>query len=349
MISQRTQPALQNALPVCRAHELEVQSADQAWLIESLWGQQAVGIVGGAPKCAKSWFGLDLALSVASNTPCLGHFAISTPGPTLVFLAEDALSAVRARIEALCLHRGLDVRDLPLHVITAPVLRLDLQADQQALRATLDRLRPRLLVLDPLVRLHRLDENSASDISRLLGFVRELQRTFHSAIVLVHHAAKKQRAVPGQALRGSSDLHAFGDSNAYLTRRQEQLLLSVEHRSAPSPQPLPLALVSRPDGSATHLAIAADAEQSGLALEQRVLALVRTSARALTRAALRKQLAVNNQRLGEALATLTKRALLRRTPEGYCAVGADTKHQAPLRPNSRSPANREPRQCALPL
>jgi len=349
MISPLTQPALHNALPVCRAHELEVQSAEQAWLIESVWGQQAVGIVGGAPKCAKSWFGLDIALSVASNTPCLGHFAISTPGPTLVFLAEDALSSVRARIEALCTHRGLDVRDLALHVITAPVLRLDLEADQQALRATLDRLRPRLLVLDPLVRLHRLDENSASDISRLLGFLRELQRAFHCAIVLVHHAAKKQRAVPGQALRGSSDLHAFGDSNAYLTRRREQLLLTLEHRSAPSPQPLPLALVSRPDGSATHLEIAADAEQSALALDQRVLAVVRTSARALTRTALREQLAVNNQRLGEALTTLTKRGLLERTPEGYCATEANTKHKAPIRPTSRADANSEPRQCSLPL
>lgn len=348
-MSPLTKPLLHNALPVCRAHELEMQATEQAWLIEALWGQQAVGIVGGAPKCAKSWLGLDMALSVASNTPCLGHFAVSTPGPTLVFLAEDALSSVRARIEALCTHRGLDVRDLDLHVITAPVLRLDLQADQQALRATLDRLRPRLLVLDPLVRLHRLDENSASDISRLLGFLRELQRSFHCAIVLVHHAAKKQRAVPGQALRGSSDLHAFGDSNAYLTRRREQLLLTLEHRSAPSPEPLPLALVSRPDGSATHLEMAAGAEQSGLPLDQRVLARVRTSARALTRAALREQLKVNNQRLGEALATLVKQGLIQRIPEGYCTAQADAKYPPPLRPAPRPASLNEPPQCTLPL
>jgi RecA-family ATPase len=66
--------------------------------------------------------------------------------------------------------------------------------------------------------LHRLDENSAADISQLLGFLRELQRTHDTAIVLVHHASKKHRAQPGQALRGSSDLHAFGDSNACLWR-----------------------------------------------------------------------------------------------------------------------------------
>ncbi len=348
-MSHSTKPTIQNTLPVCRAFDLEVQSTEQAWLIESLWGQQAVGIIGGAPKCAKSWFGLDMALSVASGTPCLGRFAVSSPGPTLVFLAEDALTSVRARIEALCMHRNIDMRDLDLHVITAPVLRLDLQADQQALRATLDRLRPSLLVLDPLVRLHRLDENSASDISRLLGFLRELQRAFHSAIVLVHHAAKKQRAVPGQALRGSSDLHAFGDSNAYLTRRREQLLLTLEHRSAPSPDPLPLALVSHHDGSATHLEVAAGAEPSGLALDQRILALLRDSSQPLTRAALRERLKVNNQRLGETLATLAKQGLVLRASEGYCIVRTDAKHQAPIRTIPRPHAYSKPRQCSLPL
>ena len=204
-------------LPVSRAGELAVQGEDERWLIRSLWGYGAVGIIGGAPKCGKSWLGLDMALSVASATPCLGHFPVEAPGPSLVFLAEDALPAVRARIAALCAHRGLAIEQLGLFVITEPALRLDLERDQQRLRATLASLRPRLLLLDPLVRLHRLDENSAADISRLLGFLRELQRTYELAVVLVHHASKRQRAQPGQGLRGSSDLHAFGDSNACLS------------------------------------------------------------------------------------------------------------------------------------
>ncbi|MBM4345172.1 MAG: AAA family ATPase [Deltaproteobacteria bacterium] len=96
----------------------------------------------------------------------------------------------------------------------AGVLRLDPQTDQRRLAQAVQRYRPRLLLLDPLVRLHRLDENSASEISGLLGYLRHLQRWGNVAVVLVHHASKKLRAQPGQGLRGSSDLHAFGDSNA---------------------------------------------------------------------------------------------------------------------------------------
>jgi len=193
-----------------------VQPPEQSWLIQDLWGQNAVGIIGGAPKCGKSWLGLDMALSVASATPCLGRFAVQAQGPALVFLAEDSLPAVRARLEGLCAHRKLDLRGLDLYVITAPSLRLDQGPDRQLLEAMLVRLNPRILLLDPLVRLHRLDENSAADISQLLGFLRALQRAHNTAIVLLHHASKKHRAQPGQALRGSSDLHAFGDSNACL-------------------------------------------------------------------------------------------------------------------------------------
>jgi hypothetical protein len=224
------------------------------------------------------------------------------------------------------------------------MLRLDLEKDQRRLHATLADLRPRLLLLDPLVRLHRLDENSAADISRLLGFLRELQRTYDLAVVLVHHASKRQRAQPGQGLRGSSDLHAFGDSNAYLARHQDYLVLSLEHRAAPAPAPVGLDLVSLDDGSATHLALRADNREADASLPARVLALLRHSAAPLTRTALRARLKVNNQRLGDALAQLAQRGVIVRTSEGWLAPEPSSPRQAPA---SGAPAHE--RQCQLPL
>jgi hypothetical protein len=312
-------------LEVLRAAEIQTAPEGARWLVRDLWARAAVGIVGGAPKCCKSWLGLDLAISVASGTPCLGRFPVDHPGPALVYLAEDALPTVRARIEALCRHRALDIAALDLHVIAAPVLRLDLDVDQQRLRDVLGELRPHVLVLDPLVRLHRLDENSASDISRLLGFLRELQRAFDLAVVLVHHASKKHRAQPGQTLRGSSDLHAFGDSNAYLARDGDRLVLTLEHRAAKPLEPLTLQLVSEADGSGTHLAVIGGAPIAGAAgaaasLAEQVVAALRASQTPLSRAALRAQLKVNNQRLGDALTDLEKRCAIERAPEGWRCV-----------------------------
>lgn len=308
-------------LPVEKAYCLDKQQTEQAWLIQSVWSRGAVGIIGGAPKCCKSWLGLDMAVSVASGTPCLDRFKVKDKGRVLIFLAEDAVCNVRSRIDALCSHRKLDIQDLPLYVITAPTLRLDLTIDQNRLKTTMDDLRPRLLLLDPLVRLHRLDENSASDISRLLGFVRELQRTYECAVVLVHHAGKKHHAQPGQALRGSSDLHAFGDSNAYLARRKQGLVLTLEHRSAKSPDPLDLKLISHGDDLQTHLKIvSAETLNTNQRLSQRVHALLIHAQSPMTRTAIRSKLKVNNQKVGHALVELDQQGLIMHTKNGWVSI-----------------------------
>jgi hypothetical protein len=301
-------------LPVCRVNELAIQLPEQSWLIESIWGYAAVGMIGGPPKCCKSWFGLDMAVSVASGTPCLDRFPVKQPDPVLIFLAEDALPAVRSRIEALCAHRHIHLDGLNLYVITASSLRLDLGRDQQRLKATLEVLKPRFLLLDPLIRLHRLDENSAADISNLLGFVREIQRAYDMAVVLVHHASKKRRAQPGQALRGSSDLHAFGDSNAYLTPRNDSILLTIEHRSAKPPEPVELKLVS--SDAAIHLAIAAP-DNLHNPLPDRIMTLLTNENKPLTQTIMRDRLKVNNQRLSQTLNRLDQQGLILRTSGGW--------------------------------
>ena len=38
-------------LPVQPVQALDVQPSEQRWLIEDLWATEAVGIVGGEPKC----------------------------------------------------------------------------------------------------------------------------------------------------------------------------------------------------------------------------------------------------------------------------------------------------------
>jgi hypothetical protein len=322
-------------LTVKRIAEVDVDIPTHRWLVEDLWGRGAVGIVGGAPKCCKSWLGLDIALSVASGTPCLGRFPIVRAGPSLVYLAEDAAPMVRERILGICNHRRLDIETLDLHLIDTPSLRLDLDADRTRLAAAVETIRPKLLLLDPLVRLHRADENSSADISALLGFLRELQRRFDTAVLLVHHMSKKHRAQLGQALRGSGDLHAFGDCNAYLVRKNDKLILSIEHRFAKESGPIPLALVSDDNGNNTHLEILDRAanEQRRLPLSETVRRALADADGPLTRAALRKTLCVNNHRLGLALDDLEKRRIAIRDKSGWSMVplsdtGAET--QRPL-------------------
>ena len=144
------------------AHQLAHCPEEHRWLIEGLWADQAVGIVGGEPKCCKSFLALDIAVAVSSGTPCLRRFPTRRPGPVLLFAAEDALHIVRERLEGIARAAEVNFEQLVIHVITAPTVRIDLEADRRRLRETVERIRPRLLVLDPFVRLHRVDENMVS-------------------------------------------------------------------------------------------------------------------------------------------------------------------------------------------
>jgi len=103
-------------LPVVRVGEIRSEESAQRWLVEELWGASSVGVIGGAPKCAKTWLGLDMALSVATGTACLGKYAVPQPGPVLVYLAEDALPVVRERVAGMARHRGLDLAGVDIHV-----------------------------------------------------------------------------------------------------------------------------------------------------------------------------------------------------------------------------------------
>ncbi|NJN05223.1 MAG: AAA family ATPase [Rhodobacteraceae bacterium] len=241
-------------LPVQRAGQLALQGPQTQWLIQDLWTDQAVGILGGEPKCCKSFLALDIALSVASGTDCLRRFPVRRPGSVLLFPAEDSLPVVRQRLEGIASAAGLALGPLPIDVITAPSLRLDSPRDRERLTNTVESIQPILLILDPLIRLHRVDENDASQIAGLLSFLRQLQRQFHTAVLLVHHARKDSGSCrPGQALRGSSELHGWGDSNLYMRRKGTQLTLSTEHRAAPSVDHMPLALTQ--SGPALALSI----------------------------------------------------------------------------------------------
>ena len=306
-------------LPVKPAHLLAERPEQQRWLVADLWSEQGVGVLGGEPKVCKSFLALDMAVSVAAGTPCLRRFPVPHAGRVLLYAAEDPLEIVRRRLEGICVAAGVLLRDLDIQVITAPTVRLDLQGDRKSLEETISELRPRLLILDPFVRLHRIDENASGDVAPLLAFLRELQRRHGVAVTLVHHskkAAGNMRA--GQALRGSSEFHAWGDSNLYLQRRDNDITLTVEHRAECAIPSLALELAQR--GAATALEVRQPSPPPALqpsSLEERIRAVLADVSRPLPFAELRGRCRVRNASLYHHLAVLIESGRLIKTAEGY--------------------------------
>lgn len=316
-------------LPVVRASELKTPECRQSWLIEHLWSHQAVGIIGGSPKSGKTWLALEIAVSVASGSPCLKTFAVSASGPVLLYAAEDSVSALRDRVQTLAQVHAVDFQKLDLHIITVDALRLDRPDHQDRLEATLQLYRPALLILDPLVRVHAIDENIAGQVAALLGFLRSLQRKTGAAIALVHHVRKNTSAAAGagNSLRGSGDLYAWVDSFLYLRSHQGQRLLSAEHRSAPAFGPVVLEL-EQSAAAGTYLKIASPGShrsapaENGLA--SRIMQLLATAPEPLTIESLRTRLQVRNQRVVEAMRELAAQGRIHRQARGFALATSNT-------------------------
>jgi RecA-family ATPase len=308
--------------PVQPAWRLAEAPEQRRWLVDQLWSEEAVGIIGGEPKCCKSFLALDLAVAVAAGTPCLRRFAVQRPGRVLLYPAEDALHVIRHRLEGICAAAGTALAELDVQVITAPSLRLDLEADRARLEQTVASLRPRLLILDPFVRLHRIDENVSGDVAPLLAFLRELQRRHAVAIAVVHHARKGAGTIrAGQALRGSSEFHAWGDSNLYLRRdADDRIALTVEHRAAAAIAGITLELAQRDDALALQpIQAEHQNEPTGEAasIDQRIAAVLAEAGQPRSFADLRSSCRVRAKTLYQRLAAMIAAGIIAKSANGY--------------------------------
>ena len=146
------------------------------------------------------------------------------------------------------------------------------------------------------------------------------------AVVLVHHAKKGAGAIrAGQALRGSSEFHAWGDSNLYLRRdSNDRIVLSVEHRAAAATPGVTLELIQRDD------ALALEPVQSDLqserrveptSVDQRITAALADGDQPQPFATLRASCRVRTTTLYERLAAMTTAGIVVKSADGYSLAG----------------------------
>jgi hypothetical protein len=312
-------------LPVVRAHQLLSVPEEKKWLIKDLWSVEAVGIIGGEPKSCKSLLALSMAVAVTSGKPCLDSFPVNQTGRVLLYAAEDAAHIVKDRLDKICSFLGIRLQDLDLWVITTPAIHLDIKTTRLELIETIEKLKPALLILDPFVRLHTgIDENLSSAVAPILSSLRRIQKRFHCAVVIVHHARKGAAHIRGgQALRGSSEFHAWGDSNLFLKRKKDLLFLDIEHRSQPGQNAIPLMLEAKDDSLALIRRISQndqDSEDSKQDYTTLVLNSLRAANSPLRIRELRDQCHIRTSTLSEILKNLVSSNRVQRTKTGWSLI-----------------------------
>ena len=175
------------------------------------------------------------------------------------------------------------------------------------------------------MRLHRIDENVSGDVAPLLAFLRELQRRHAVAVAVVHHARKGAGAIrAGQALRGSSEFHAWGDSNLYLRRdTDDRIVLTVEHRAAAAITGITLELAQRDDALALR-PVQADPQPNRsvhpASVDQRITAALADASKPRPFSDLRASCRVRATTLYERLAAMIAAGIVTKSANGYSLI-----------------------------
>ena len=200
---------------------------------------QGILFVGGEPKVGKSLLVANLALSLAAGSGRLG-FPVPAPRRVLVCQFELPLPQFVSRLATMRRVMGtaadqnlfVDTRATG-HLLSAPQGLQHFLAAAQAAAAE-------VIVLDPLYSTHDQDENDTRAMAALCQSLLRLREASRAALIVVHHVRKSiGRYEIGSAFRGSSALHAVGDSYLLLTRPSPQfptVELRFQFRYA-APQP----------------------------------------------------------------------------------------------------------------
>jgi AAA domain len=183
---------------------------------------QGILFVGGEPKVGKSLLVANLALSLAAGSPRLG-FPIPSPRRVLACQFElplpqfvSRLTIMRRALGTAADHRLLVDTRAAGHLLSAPQGLEHFLLAAKAAAAE-------VIVLDPLYSMHDQDENETRAMAALCQSLLRLRDASRAALVLVHHTRKSiSREEIGSAFRGSSALHAVGDSYMLLTRPSAQ-------------------------------------------------------------------------------------------------------------------------------
>jgi AAA domain len=184
---------------------------------------QGILFIGGEPKVGKSLLVANIALSLAAGIDRIG-FPI--PASRRVLICQFELP-VPQFVNRLSIMRG------GLGQAADQQLLVDTRAQGHMLSAVqglshfvsaAKTAAAEVIVLDPLYSTHDQDENDTRAMAALCQSLLRLRDASHAALIVVHHVRKSiGRHEIGSAFRGSSALHAVGDSYLLLTRPSPQL------------------------------------------------------------------------------------------------------------------------------
>lgn len=195
------------------------------WQIPGWLPEATIAMVVAPPGSYKTWLLTDLAVSVASGRPFLNRFAISNPGPVLFVQQEDFHGQLAERFAVIAATRfGMDFTSsdgddqfeasstpstLPIFIHPDRKFRFGDAVVMEALEEHVARIRPRMMILDPLYSTGDTDDYLTKTVQYMFDFKR-MRDEYGTSFIIAHHTKKaRSGGLAREDAWGSQFLNAF--------------------------------------------------------------------------------------------------------------------------------------------
>jgi hypothetical protein len=200
---------------------------EPTFIIDQILVEGTVNVFGAYTGAGKSIITLSIIKSVLTGQPLWRKYPVLKTGPVLLVDEETPSGFLRERVEKM----GFD-KSLPLYFLHFQEVRLDRDDCFNALMEKIGEVKPVLVVIDSLIRVHRQKEDDATSMALVVGRLRKIVNSGTTLWTIHHH--KKGEGPLSQKLRGSSDIPGGVDIEYALVPKDDYLIFSsVKTRTKP--------------------------------------------------------------------------------------------------------------------
>lgn len=193
----------------------------------------SMALVYGPSGVGKSFFSLDLALSVATGRTFLGKFSVKQAN--VLYLVSEADGCFPVRFEAYEKHHGINIRDISTLRLIPEAFNFQEDGVANDLASTLpDGWVPEVVVVDTLFCNLGGDENAPKDMGNFVKTCHAIKNKFAGASVLIVHHEGKDKSRGG---RGHSALAAACQSIIQIDGEPEGSEITIRARKLTNGKP----------------------------------------------------------------------------------------------------------------
>lgn len=216
-------------MPLIAADKLRDFKDTAKYILYPFLQEKGTLFLGAPPKHLKTMTAMQMAYCIATGRDFMGWKA--TASGVLYIEQEIGTTITKDRFELMRHHFGDDHVDM--NFFTKDRDRLSLMPatnGREKLHGIIKDLRPKVVVFDPFRKTFGADENSSTEMTKIFESLTGLQEEFGFASILVHHTSKpseERRACSPEALRGSSEIFAHGDTYGIFCNSRKEIEVDV--------------------------------------------------------------------------------------------------------------------------